>query len=845
MGIVPKGFQLAAIDNAYSVLSDCLSDIEKVRLSATFDAQKKTIVAHKGCLLFEAPTGTGKTLMAGCTMEELSKKHKILWFWFAPFSGLIDQATNTVKAEFPKLTAKSVDTERHVANLRSGDVFITTWSSVAVSNAESRKVRQNTETMPSIDEMIVYAKKAGFHIGVVVDESHHSFRGQSQAFSFYKDVINPDITIMATATPKDVDVDNFIQSHDIKYVHRISVSRQQGIDAGLLKSGVKVAVFKANTNISGLIDFRKTALQCGVRTHREIKQILADQGQNITPLLLIQADSSEDSIKQITNWLHEFGFRTENIRVHTADEPDPHLIAIAHDESVEALIFKMSVATGFDAPRAFTLVSMRTSRDSDFGIQIVGRIMRVDKRLQGDNPIPEQLKYGYVFLSDKEGQTGLTSAAQRINAIKSELAPLTRMTDVVAIDNDVHYVNNGQISLFTAEQEEASGHTEVAEVDSPTSNASEEKAYQFDLFNFWGFVNEATDPYSTTLSIETDGHIGTNGTKGTAGTAGATEAAGRTPSSYTYRLRTDISYPRQFKRAVVSLDNSKILTEIVNKFAFDERTLSATQQSATRILMEQTEIFEGRRDRPHEINALLAQVEIDKLAQQSLFSTNRDGIIDIRSLHAALAAKLQNELERMGWMHMTTPDKVREGLHKILVLRPEALKKAVDEAIALNTEVENASFIPDYIITDHELAYSRLNIYGVYPSDLNTWETAFAEDMDNDLDDIIVWWHRNLPRKDYSVCLPLPGQPNFYPDFIVGIKNRTRGNGILLVEVKRVINDENQNAQLKAQAVHPEYKKVMMVYWENEDRWLTVEYDETHDKNILDRVLRFDSMQSY
>jgi len=93
----------------------------------------------------------------------------------------------------------------------------------------------------------------------------------------------------------------------------------------------------------------------------------------------------------------------------------------------EVLIFKMAVALGFDAPRAFTLVSMRGARDTDFGIQVVGRILRVHRRLQG-REVPELLRNGYVFLADAENQTGLTGAADKINAIRtglSEISPYT------------------------------------------------------------------------------------------------------------------------------------------------------------------------------------------------------------------------------------------------------------------------------------------------------------------------------------------------------------------------------------------------------------------------------------
>ena len=93
--------------------------------------------------------------------------------------------------------------------------------------------------------------------------------------------------------------------------------------------------------------------------------------------------------------------------------------------------------------------------------------------------------------------------------------------------------------------------------------------------------------------------------------------------------------------------------------------------------------------------------------------------------------------------------------------------------------------------------------------------------------------------------MPLPGQPDFYPDFIVGIKDRIRGQGILLMETKRVINDQERNAQVKAQAEHPDYGKVMMIYWEEKREWQIVEYDVRNDRNYLDRVLRPELMATY
>ena len=77
---------------------------------------------------------------------------------------------------------------------------------------------------------------------------------------------------------------------------------------------------------------------------------------------------------------------------------------------------------------------MRAARDEDFGVQLVGRILRVHRRLQGRaraKTLPEVLRYGYVFLADAEAQAGLDLAGQRINRLQTEYAKVSPTTAVV------------------------------------------------------------------------------------------------------------------------------------------------------------------------------------------------------------------------------------------------------------------------------------------------------------------------------------------------------------------------------------------------------------------------------
>lgn len=843
---VLKRFQNDAVYNGTTILRNCLVELAKIRGTANYEENKRLIVADVGALLFEAPTGTGKTLMAGHVAEKVSqlcntdKLPKVIWLWFAPFGGLIDQAIRTIRTEFRTLRPKSPATDREPSDLKSGDVFVTTWAGVAVSSDVSRKARTSTEVMPSIDELVAYARSQGFVIGVVVDEAHHTFRGQTQAAAFYRDVLAPELTILATATPRDRDVDSFSRSTGITNLRRITVSREEAIENRLIKQGVKVAVFKAPSDVQNLIDFKKTALKQAVLTHRKLKQVIADAGLSVVPLLLVQVDSELDSIEQTTQWLKDLGFRVDGdsglIRTHTALEPDPYLSTIAADETVEVLIFKLAVATGFDAPRAFTLVSFRASRDENFGVQIVGRILRVDRRLQIVNDLPGSLNYGYVFLSDNSGQAGLSSAAQRINAVKTELAPVAANVAVVAIGSEEpaalptkngqtsFLTNDGRVATATATMASASGATDD-EALSPNNN-DEEVRLQDTLFLEWGLE---PSPIGTTDS-------------GGAKKSTTAKATGQ----FEYSLLGKFGAPSAFKRAMLSLESADIVLDIVGRFRFDDDALLVAQQAATTILMEEVEIFGNQRERPEEIRADLAQKEIDDKAQKTLLKADDYDVIDVRALHEALAKQLKTELERKNIDHLfDSAEKVRAGLHKILALRPQQLKKAISETVAQHTISEDCAPIPTALTSFTQLDPARLNLYGVFPLDLNSWERPFAEYLDNDLTGTVQWWHRNPPQKPFSVSMPLPGQPDFYPDFVVGIRDRKLGQGILLMETKRVINDQERNALVKAQAEHPDYGKVMMIYWEERREWKVVEYDPREDRNYLDRVLRPELLPTY
>ena len=66
----------------------------------------------------------------------------------------------------------------------------------------------------------------------------------------------------------------------------------------------------------------------------------------------------------------------------------------AFDSSVDVLIFKQAISTGWDCPRASILLMFREIRSITFEIQTVGRIMRMPELRHYSE---ECLNRGYVY----------------------------------------------------------------------------------------------------------------------------------------------------------------------------------------------------------------------------------------------------------------------------------------------------------------------------------------------------------------------------------------------------------------------------------------------------------------
>ena len=811
-----KTYQEAAVENSLARFHYARGEYAKLTPEAVAD--RKALAARTGCLLLEAPTGSGKTLMAARVLEEFSRFENVVWFWFAPFKGVTGQTAAFLKEQCGGLKVRDLAQDRQLAGTGPGHVFVTTWQTVAVRDVEKRNARQDAEQLPGTDTLVQELRKMGLRIGVVVDEAHHSFQGQSQAAAFYRDVLAPEYTVLITATPDDKDLAKWKTQMGVEELHRISISRQDAVDAGLVKAGVKCISFVPEAQSAGLVDMEMTCLRCATGIHQELKEQLNASGISLVPLLLVQADSAA-GVKRAREKLMACGWKEEQIATHTAKEPDPDLMILAKDEKREVLIFMMAVALGFDAPRAWTLVSMRSAKDQDFGVQLLGRILRVHHRVQGKT-VPDELRHGYVLLANPDSQSGLEAAGKRINALKTEMDKVTPTVGVVAVAGvkGVQVLGpEGQSFLFPplVAVTPAPGTPDPGPSDGGEKPAPSSGKEQGDFFET-GFSLEVQTTSSGPEKPTVPTIVG-------ALAAGGVNAA-LLPGMKSYPLRKDV--PRRFKSMVLPASVEDLEEDCAKAFMVDAEAILSGFVSTVNVHKRTLEVFTGQLSLDFE-KADLSREEVARRAQELLFSNEN---FDPKVLTQYLVARLAKAIEAKG-LAANQPGEIRHVLNAILLNRPGILREAQKKAVANHATLEDTEDLPEALAFDSSRPPSPRNVYRIYPPRMNTWEQGFAEMLDAPNNGMVNWWHRNEVKKPWSVCLVLPDGGRFYPDFVISVDGRKRENGILLADPKSGWEQSQQHGKVLAE--HPVYGRALIIARTGQYAWQPIVWNPKTQKPDL------------
>jgi len=382
---------------------------EKAVLELT-DSFKKLLLNNekdKVCV-FQAPTGSGKTLMTAKFIEEIIRElpeMDLCFIWASPGKGELHlQSKHSLEKIFggsPRVSLAQEEFTGARERIVRNEVMVVNWEKLWSKDSETQEWKVILmKDGEKINLREVWQKtREQRKIILIIDESQ--IGSNAERINELRKEIGAEVTLEMSATPTI----NFSRADEaLGKAAFVLVDPKDVIDEGMIKKELII-----NENIDQISDEEKDSqevvLEAAYQKRLELEKLFTKEKSNINPLVLIQiptAEAGEDKIKAIKKFLSDKGITEQKegkgngkLAIWLAEQKSETLDWVSEpDNEIEFLIFKQAIDTGWDCPRAHILVKFRETHSETFEIQTVGRILRMPEQRHYEN---EDLNRGYIY----------------------------------------------------------------------------------------------------------------------------------------------------------------------------------------------------------------------------------------------------------------------------------------------------------------------------------------------------------------------------------------------------------------------------------------------------------------
>ena len=361
----------------------------------------------------QAPTGSGKTIIMASLIEEIyygseqfTEQPEAIFVWLSDSPALNEQSRKKIDLKADKIRFSQCvtieDESFDMEMLEDGHIYF--LNTQKLSKAGNLGRHSDTRQYTIWETLANTARDKAGRLYFIIDEAHRGMQGREagKATSIMqrflkgsKDHQLPPMPVVIGVSATAARFNKLIGEGTTSSLNKCIVTANEVRASGLLKDRIVItypddpeknndmAVLHAATD-----EWKKKCdhwYQYSYEQHYAqvnpvfVIQVLAGSGKRVSDTDL------DDVIAKIEERLgtpfrehevvHTFGsvgtLSINGLSVHHIDPPD-----IADDRRIRVVLFKENLSTGWDCPRAETMMSFRRAEDATYVAQLLGRMVR-------------------------------------------------------------------------------------------------------------------------------------------------------------------------------------------------------------------------------------------------------------------------------------------------------------------------------------------------------------------------------------------------------------------------------------------------------------------------------------
>jgi len=371
---------------------------------------------------FSAPTGAGKTVIMTALFEDVLygnadriSEPDSIFIWLSDSPELNEQTRLKIESQSDKLKVRdlvTIDSNFSAESLENGHIYFLNTQKLGsdklLTAASDKRTYSIWETITNT------AKKYPKKLYMIIDEAHRgtqtsereSKKAQSIMQKFIKGSPEDGLCMMpliigVTATPQRFNA--LIEGTD-STIQKVNVPPEDVRESGLLKD--KIIIHYPEMALMANMSVLKSAIANWKNKCSRWEAYCSAEGEkSVDPILVIQVEDGNDHEVTQTDMdvcvgyicdalgrqllpgeiVHTFNDRG-NLNYHGVEIRQIDASRIEEDHDIKVVFFKMNLSTGWDCPRAETMMSFRSAQDYTYIAQLLGRMIRTPlaRRIQSD-----------------------------------------------------------------------------------------------------------------------------------------------------------------------------------------------------------------------------------------------------------------------------------------------------------------------------------------------------------------------------------------------------------------------------------------------------------------------------